>query len=483
MFLSKYPKAIPYLFMTEMWERFSYYGITAILILYMSKTFTMSTDEVYGIYGAYGALVYMTPLIGGWLADRYLGRVATVIIGAVFIALGQFIVAMPSTQLHVFYYGLAVVIVGTGLFIPNINAIVGELYDAKDPNRENGFTLAYMGRNIGTILAPIVASEVAALYNWRLAFMVAACGMLIGLSVFLMGLRHYHKRSSMHSIAPFLLIKIVVSAVLLSGIVFALMAHNQFVGPLLILTVIGISLYFIALAFKETALQRDRIFAAMVLTAFYIVFLILLQQSGGALNLFTDQFVNRHIGGMFIETGIFQSVEPLALILLSPFYNWLWTSLAKNKRYMSDASKFVLALILMSSSFVLMAIAMNFADLNGLISMHWINATYLLQAAGELFIGPIGLAMVSKLIPKKVVGLYMGYWVLATAVANFIAAKIGAFITPSSHDVGTISKQIAIRFYQTAFFELSLLGFVSVICLYVLVPKLNKLINNSEGDL
>ena len=476
MFLKQYPKAIPYLFMTEMWERFSYYGITAVLILYMSKTFSMDNEQVYAIYGAYGALVYMTPLVGGWLADNYLGRVATVIMGGVFIAAGQFIVSMPSTELSVFYYGLAVVIVGTGLFIPNINAIVGELYEANDPGRENGFTLAYMGRNIGTILAPIIASEVAALYNWRLAFAVAGCGMLLGLVIFLIGLRQYNARSFSASITPSLVAKVAIFSALLSGLVFLFMAHNQLVGPLLISVVIGMSLYFIGFACKEETLQRDKIFAAMTLTAFYIVFLILLQQSGGALNLFTDRFVDRTAFGFTIETGMFQSIEPLALIMLAPFYNRLWTSLAEKKRSVSDGTKFVGALALMSSSFVLMAFAMHFTNGNGLISMHWINVTYVLQAAGELFIGPIGLAMVSRLIPSKVVGLYMGFWVLATAVANFIAAKIGAYITPVANLSGHVSQQLAIHSYQVAFFELSVLGFTSVVLLALLVPKLNRLI-------
>ena len=476
MFLNQYPKAIPYLFMTEMWERFSYYGITSVLILYISKTFNMTNEQVYAVYGAYGALVYMTPLVGGWLADAYLGRVTTVILGALLIAIGQFMVALPSSDLSVFYYGLGVVIVGTGLFMPNINAIVGDLYEAGDPSRDKGFTLAYMGRNIGTILAPIVASEVAAFYTWRLAFCVAGIGMLVGLMVFLFGLSHYHKRSFTAGISVSLILKTIVACAVLSGVVFMFMANNHFVGPLLIAVVLGMSCYCIGFATREEDLARDKIFAAMTLTAFYIVFLILLQQSGGALNLFTDRFVDRSFLGFTIETGIFQSVEPLALVILAPMYNRLWTVLADKKISISDGAKFVGALALMSTSFVLMAIAMSFSTEAGLINMHWINITYVLQAAGELFIGPIGLAMVSRLIPSKVVGLYMGYWVLATAVANFIAAKIGAYITPVIGLGQDLSKQMAINAYQSAFWQLSLFGFISVALLYLLLPRLNRLI-------
>ena len=271
--------------------------------------------------------------------------------------------------------------------------------------------------------------------------------------------------------------KSIFFVIALSALVFMFMEHNQYVGPLLVMTVICISVYLVFLSFKESVLQRNKIFAAMLLTAFYIVFLILLQQSGGALNLFTDSFVDRTLWGFTIETGAFQSIEPLSLIFLTPIYNYLWTYQESKNKSMADGAKFIWALILMSSSFILMAFAMNFANEQGLISMTWINITYFLQAAGELFIGPIGLAMISRLIPQKILGLYMGYWVLATAVANFIAAKIGAFITPSDSLSQQASHQVAIDLYQSSFYKLSLLGFISVALLFLLLPKLKKLTN------
>ena len=468
-----YPKAIPYLFMTEMWERFSYYGITAILILYMSKTFDMTNEQIYAIYGAYGALVYMTPLVGGRLADKYLGSYTTVILGSLLIALGHFIVAIPSNALTFFYSGLAVIIVGTGLFMPNINAIVGHLYKADDPGRDKGFTLAYMGRNIGTILAPVVAAEIAAFYNWRWAFVVAGIGMLVGLAIFLMGRRYYSQRSFHKVVTPLLLLKTMLFICLLIIAVYELMANFKLVGGLLVATVLFITLYLFQLAYRLNDKARNQIFAAMILTAFYVVFLILLQQSGGALNLFTDSYVDRTFLGYTIETGVFQSVEPLALVVLTPVFNWMWSRLSLGGRSVSDPAKFVMALVLMSSSFVLMAIAMSFSHADGKIAMFWINFTYILQAAGELFIGPIGLAMVSRLIPENILGLYMGYWVLATAVANFIAARIGAYVTP----VVSVSAEQAISAYQTAFWQLSGLGGVSIILLMLFVPFIKRLIS------
>jgi POT family proton-dependent oligopeptide transporter len=465
----KHPKAIPYLFLTEMWERFSYYGITAILILYMNKVFNITTDNVYAIYGAYGALVYMTPLIGGALADKWLGSVNAVVLGGVLIALGHFVVAVQDPGYHYFYLGLAIIIVGTGFFSPNINAIVGHLYQPHDPRRDNGFTLAYMGRNIGTILAPIVCAWIAAQYDWHYAFIVAGVGMLFGLQFFLKGRRHYDKRSFDSHLTSSLIGGISVFICLLTALVFFVIEHVNFVGPLLVVTVflmMGILCYY---GKRETLQNRRHILIAFILTLFYIVFMVLLQQSGGALNLFTDDFVNRSIGDWTIETGMFQSVEPLALVLLTPLYNLLWTALSKRKKRISDGFKFVLGLSLMSLSFLLMAAAMNYANAKGLISMYWINSTYLLQAAGELFIGPIGLSMVSRLIPTHMLGLYMGFWVLGSAIANFVAAKIGAYITPPVLHESILTSLLS---YQLAFYKLAAFGLLSGLILFCVLPLL-----------
>lgn len=467
----KHPKAIPYIFLTEMWERFSYYGITAILILYMDKEFNISREQVYAIYGAYGALVYMTPLIGGALADKWLGSVNAVIIGALLIALGHFVVAVHDPAFHFFYLGLAIIIVGTGLFSPNINAIVGHLYQANDPRRDNGFTLAYMGRNIGTIIAPILCAWIAARFDWHYAFIVAGIGMLFGLQFFIRGRPFYNERSFHTFLNAKIWSVILIGLGLLTIVTFYIIEHVGWVGPLLACSTIAMIMILTYYAKQENEVNRRNIIVAFILTLFYIVFMIYLQQSGGALNLFTDDHVKKSFFGWRIETGMFQSIEPLALVLLAPLYNRLWTYLSAHKKALSDGLKFVFGLAFMSASFLLMALAVSQDNANGLISMHWINITYCLQAAGELFIGPIGLAMVSRLIPTYMLGLYMGFWVLGSAIANFIAAKIGAYITPS------LSKPAALEglhAYTSAFSKLALFGFITTILLLICLPYLCK---------
>ncbi len=473
--MSKQPKAIPYLFLTEMWERFSYYGIAAILILYMDHTFAFSKEKVYAIYGAYGALVYMTPIIGGYLADKSLGSVNAVIIGAIFITIGHFVVAVPSPHLYYFYLGLAIIITGTGLFSPNIKAIVGHLYEENDSRRDGGFTLTYMGRNIGTILAPIICAYVAAQYDWHYAFIVAGVGMLLGLYVFLKGQAYYNGKSFVSDLSVKVSLRLTVLLLSLTAVVFCMMELTWLVGPVLLVFVLALIGLLIRYSYQQSAaLVKKNIYQALILTFFYIVFMILLQQSGGALNLITDSFVDRKFFGVVIETGMFQSVEPLALVLLAPFYNYLWQALSQKERAMSDAMKFVMGLVLMSLSFVVMAFAMNFANKQGQIAMSWINVTYVLQAAGELCIGPIGLAMVSKRIPNEILGLYMGFWVLGAAVANFIAAKIGAYITPNLMIAsGYMAHEIMHR-YQYAFIELSLFGLMAALILFVIHKISNR---------
>lgn len=471
-----HPRGIYHLFLTELWERFSYYGITALLILYMSETFGVSNAKVYAIYGAYGALVYTTPIIGGYLADKFWSPYRPIVYGALLITLGHFVVGIPDPEFRWFYLGLALILVGTGLFKPNIATIIGQLYQNQQHKRDAGFTLAYMGSNIGTIIAPIVCAYVAVKYSWSLAFSLAGVGMLIGLLTFVLGSKHYVKASCLNGQgqAPSHENKLLLLAFALVLLVYLALQWHQVIGSLLVLVTIGILLWVLRLMANTHPAQRGKIIVALILTGFYVMYMILLQQSGGALNLFTEANVDRYVVGWQIPTGMFQSVEPLALVLLAPFYNVLWDKLAQRKIVLSDAVKFSLALVIMGLSFALLAFAMGLASADAMISMWWINAVYVLQAASELFIGPIGLAMVSRLIPANMVGLFMGIWLLARAIANFAAANIGAWITPVSDSIDLIDS------YVHAFQALALFGVAAGLLLLMVKKTINRLLNDSE---
>lgn len=480
----KHPKGLPFLFLTELWERFSYYGITAILILYLSKQIPGGTHEVYAIYGAYGAMVYMTPLFGGFVADRFWGGVRSVLVGAWLIAIGHFVAAVPGPGLEFLFLGLSIIIVGTGLFSPSINSIVGQLYEGDDAMRDGGFTIAYMGRNIGVVIAPIICSAIAGLYSWHAAFVVAGLGMFVGIATFSRGRKYFSPESFVPGqpvTSPVWHALLLPIAFALIGLVYFAMHHPDAVGVVLgviIVLMIGGLLW---LAAREQGLIRRRLYAAMSLTLFYIIFMVLLQQSGGALNLFTDAHVRREIFGFKIEAGMFQSVEPLVLIALSPLYSKMWGSLQRRGTHISDGLKFAVALALMSSSFLLLGGALQLPDSGGKISMWWINGAYFLQAASELFIGPIGLAMVSRLIQRKMIGLYMGVWVLGSAVANFIAAKVGDWMTPTAAELAGQGPKAAFATYAEAFQDLALLGVAAALLLLVLLPWIKRLTSSPDA--
>ncbi len=464
-FLSQ-PRGLYYLFLTDLWERFSYYGITAILILYMDKTFQLSTQEVYAIYGTYGALIYLVPLLGGWLADNLWGSYRTVIVGTCLIALGHFIVALRDPNYYFFYAGLAVIILGTGLFTPNIHATVGHLYKDNDPRRESGFTLAYMGRNVGTIIAPILCAWIAGRTDWHWAFIVAGLGMLVGLWTFMRGKPHYSassfvKRTPLQNnnkkIFIFLLFPLSLS------IIYLTMRHTNWTSVLLFISVLIIILRLILLAWQEDAKSRKAISTASMLTIFYMVFMILLQQSGGTLNLFTDRHINKQLGSYTLETGMFQAVEPLALVLLTPLFTCLWQYADRRKWVISDENKFTIGLFVMSSSFVVLMVSLSYQNVQGFIAMSWIYIVYVMQAMGELFIGPIGLAMISRIIPRRMLGFFMGVWVLGASLANYTAAKIGGWIIPTDED-----PTMLFLHYRHAFFYLALFGFIASFILFAI---------------
>lgn len=470
-FLKSQPRGLYYLFLTDLWERFSYYGITAILILYMDKTFGLPKQQVYAIYGAYGAMIYLVPLLGGWIADKFWGNYYTAICGIYLIALGHFVVALRDSHFYFFYLGLAMIILGTGLFTPNVHATVGHLYESHDTRREGGFTLAYMGRNVGTIIAPLICAWIAAKTDWRWAFIVAGFGMLVGLWTFIKGKPYYHARSFIPATQALSKerFKSIVYMLLFAGfiIIYFMMRQAHWVGFLLWISLVAVITRVSWIAVHQKSQQRRQIIVALILTFFYVIFMILLQQSGGALNLFTDRYVNRDLGGYVIETGMFQAVEPLALVLLTPLYTRFWHYLYVKKWIMTDAVKFSIALLVMGSSFLLMAVSLIYQK-QSLIAMSWINVTYILQAASELFIGPIGLAMVTRLVPKESVGFFIGVWVMAASIANYAAAKIGAWITPDLHKAGAIFS------YREPFIILGVLGTLAGVILFCLRPWLKK---------
>jgi proton-dependent oligopeptide transporter, POT family len=390
-----HPRGLATLFLTEMWERFSYYGMRALLILYMVGSVQQpglgfGEKHAASIYGLYTMLVYLMGIPGGFIADRWLGHKRAVLIGGVIIALGHFSMAIPA-GLAFFFAGLGLIVIGTGLLKPNVSTIVGTLYSPEDTRRDSGFSIFYMGINLGAFIAPLVTGWLGQKINWHIGFGAAGVGMTIGLIQYIAGQKYLVARSEGKS---------------------AQAARLEEAPPA-----------------KEPFNGRDwaRIGAIFILSFFALMFWAGFEQAGSSLNLFADRATRLTIFGFNYPSSWFQSVEPLFVILFAPVFAWLWIALGR--REPSSPVKFTLGLIFLSLSFALIVPAAHIFERAGQrVSPWWLIGLYFLQMVGELCLSPVGLSMVTKLSPARVVGLMMGIWFLATALGNYVAGWVAGFL-------------------------------------------------------
>ncbi|MDX3908468.1 MAG: peptide MFS transporter [Sphingobium sp.] len=435
-----HPTGLFVLFFAEMWERFSYYGMRALLIFYLTKHFLFGDDKAYLIYGAYTSLVYITPVIGGYLADRYLGARKAVLCGGIFIAIGHFLIAItegPTGQntfhLNGFYLALSFIIIGTGFLKANISVMVGQLYPRDDVRRDPAYSIFYMGINIGGMLGPIVCGILGETMGWAWGFGAAGVGMLLGLVVFV--LCRPTLRGAGEPSEPMILTErsslgisrewTIYAAAALSVIgIWGLIRYQEVVGYALLAFALATVFYILYRIFTTmTKVDRDRILAALFLIALNPLFWGLFEQAGSSLNIFTDRQVDRNILGWEVPASVFQSVNSLFIILLAPLFAVLWTVLGRRKKEPNTAAKFGIGLILIGVGFLVLVggAAAAGADLTPVI---FIFGIYLFHTMGELCFSPVGLSAMTRLSVGSIAGLMMGTWFLATAAGNFVAGLI-----------------------------------------------------------
>ena len=423
---------LAYLFFAEMWERFSFYGMRALLVLYLTKSFRFSDNAAYAIYGSYSALVYTTPVIGGLLADRLLGYRKAVTLGAVLMALGHFAMAVES--LPVFYLALALLICGNGFFKPNISSIVGRLYAEDDPRRDSAFTIFYMGINLGALLSPIGCGYLGERYGWHWGFGLAGFGMLAGLVVFLRGQPLLEgiadppepaalKRAIVPGISREIGVYAACAAALF--VVWELIQHDKIVGGFLIAFGIVVLIGLLVFLFRlRERIERDRMGVALVLTLFSVVFWAFFEQAGTSMSLFTDRNVDRSVFGHLIRASQFQSVNPLFVLIFAPIFSALWLYLERRKSDPSTPLKFGLGILQLGLGFVALYFGAFSSRATGMVPMVWLVLGYLLHTTGELCLSPIGLSMITKLSPKSITGMMMGVWFLSSAFAQYMGSLI-----------------------------------------------------------
>jgi POT family proton-dependent oligopeptide transporter len=511
--IAGHPRGLTTLFFTEMWERFSYYGMKAILILYMTAPLVaggMNLPDGYAgmVVGTYTSSVYWTPLLGGWIADRFLGTRLAVLIGGIVIACGHFSMAVPT--IGTFYAGLVLISLGTGLLKPNMSAMVGQLYPEKDARRDAGFSIFYMGINIGAMIAPLVCGFLAqkegfknALKSmgvdpstcWHWAFAAAGVGMVLGLIQYVWsgdrlkgiggrpvknlvvvptsaiepdpsGSAVLNYKSPVDAPRGFDWLTLILAVMGgLGGLVLGLIGGGGSVVSCLFPTVVGTALGYVAGTVRHLkGAELRRVLVIFILFLFSIIFWMSFEQAGTSLNLFADRLTNNSVAGYAFPSAWYQSVQPAFVIALAPAFAALWVWLGR--RDPSSPAKFAVGLFFAGLAFAVMALASHLAGF-GKVSPIWLVLCYFTQTLGELCLSPVGLSTVTKLAPGRMVGLMMGVWLLSVSFGDFIAGWSTRFF--NENDLVKL------------FVVVAGITFIASLILFVLTPLVKKMIPG-EGE-
>jgi POT family proton-dependent oligopeptide transporter len=493
-----HPKGLFICFATEMWERFSFYGMKYLLLLYLTKYHLYTDSMSLDVLGGYAAMVYAMPVIGGLLADRYLGMRKAVIFGGCLLVMGHAGMAFEGQQassvggvitrdesaLQVFYFSLALIVIGVGFLKPNISTIVGQLYDTDDPRRDSGFTIFYMGINIGAFSAALLCGYLGETYGWAYGFGAAGIGMLFGLATFIGGQRHLMghaepKNPALLKERTFIGLNREMNIYLCGLIgVFAVWQMLQFHAVveatlnIMSLAVLAGLAWF--LTQKCNKVERDRMLVLIVLTMSTVVFWALFEQSAASMTLYADRVLNRNFLGVQWTAAQFGSLNAMFIFLLAPGFAWLWTKLGKNGIEPSTPVKFALGIAQAGLGFGALVIGATMPDESGRVAAIWLILAYMLHTMGELCLSPVGLSAVTKLAVPSVVGVMMGSWFLATAYSEFVAAQLAKLAAVDTQDGQVLDIASALASYTELFNSLLWVGLAAGAVMLVISPLLKK---------
>jgi len=508
-----HPRALFMLFLVELWERFSYYGMRALLVLYLtSKTINsgFGFDKKYavGIYAAYGALVYLTPLLGGIISDKLLGFRKSIIWGAILMAAGQFTLSASGAIEHpipaagqvaevgtvteashstlrilLLYAGLGLLVIGNGFFKPNISSLIGKFYTVGDPRRDGAFTIFYMGINIGAFLTPLTCGRIGELEGWMYGFLCAGVGMVVGLLIFLYtsrsGCLEHHADPPASGAGmkiggfraePF--VYLATFAVLpIAGL---LIRYNDIMDYLLAVVGLGAIGYMMLISFRYPTVERQRIWVIVVLFFFTAIFWTFFELAGSALNLFTETNIDRTILkiGSFEwkpETSEFQAANAFFIMLFAPIFSYMWIKLSRANAEPASPVKFAIGLFLLGAGFMVLNLGKG-AAIAGIMPAMFLILLYLLHTLGELALSPVGLSLVTKLAPAKVVGFMMGFWLLSSAIAH----QAGKWIASESVAEKDATPEQTLNLALAVFNNVGLFAIGAGVVLLLLSPILKK---------
>jgi POT family proton-dependent oligopeptide transporter len=495
-----HPKALFILFFTEMWERFSFYGMKALLIFYLTKYYLFSDEQGNLLIGSYAALVYSMPVVGGFIADRYLGFRKAIVFGGILLVLGHLGMAYEGNAttktltgeivrddfaLQLFYLSLAFIVMGVGFLKANISSLVGELYTEGDKRRDSGFTIFYMGINLGSFMATLVCVWLGELYGWSYGFAAAGIGMLLGLLTFISGKKLLLGKGE--SKVPDFLTKKTIGiknewliyglSILSIGLVWQMVQSHSIVQNLLI---ISGAISFIYIAYYALTqldkIARERLIALTILIVFTVVFWALFEQAYTSLNLFADRILDRGS----IPAGNFLSLNALFIVFFAPVLAWLWIKLGKYNP--NTAVKFAIALLFVGLGFGSLVLGIQVSGLEK-VAVFWLVLTYFLHTCAELCLSPVGLSAVTKLSPVKIVGFMMGVWFLATAGSEFIASILANIASVDTTNGEATDLNLAKQSYLKLFEYLFYTGIGFGIVLLGLSKSINKLMHGVDKEL
>lgn len=484
------PKGLFVLFYTEMWELFGRFGITALLVFYLTNTFHLSDVKAFSIYSGFIALIYVMPIIGGYLSDRLLGLRHAVILGAILMAVGDALLIIP--RLDSVYLGLAVIAVGSGFFLPSIVPLVGRLYQADRQGRDAGFTLYYIGKNIGALLAPVLCGLVAKYWAYNYAFILSTLGMISGILVFIFGQRHLVQveQAEEDEIAQMRQAKRYknfrgTTITYFSAMVFvpaaAFILQAGIDGYVLAIAGVVVAVMLIQLAIRSDKEVRRHLAAIVMMMVFVIIFSALLGQGGTTLNLFIERIVDRHVFGWQMPPSFYYSLDPVFMILAGPFIAGIWAKMARRQREPSELVKFVIALLLLALGFAVFVIAAHTAMKSGAASSWFVVLGYSLFPVAELCMMPIGLSFVTRLSPPNYDAMMVGVWMLGYSASGYFTGMISDLGHISFKLVTLEAKLHAAQIYLGVFFDSVAILVLSAAVLVLLRPVYHKLIQSRSG--
>ena len=483
-----HPEGLMTLFFSEMWERFCYYGMRVLLTLYLVKSLLKGDAEAALIYGAYTGLIYAAPILGGRMADKFLGYRYAVLLGAVLMAIGEFLILGGTEQLLL--VGMGALIVGNGYFKANISTIVGKLYKEGDPRRDSGFTIFYIGINIGALLATTLVAYVGETYGFHYGFGLAGLGMLAGFGIFYFNRDKYSAAAGLDVTeagkkkvaGPLNMAHVItIGSLLLIPVCYFLIAHNDLMKPLLFGLFVYIAISMILAGRSEdrklsnsTPIWRDRMIALIIFMIINSVFWACFEQAGTSLTLFADRNVDRVIFGWEMPASMTQFFNPFFIITFGSLFSWMWVKLSKMGKNPSIPMKFSFGILQLGLGFLVTLLGMQFVNESFQVPLLTLVFLYMLHTTGELFLSPIGLSMVTKLSPQSFSGTSMGAWFLSFAMGNYLGGMI-ATLTGGHDDSGaTLSLADGLAKYTEIF---SNIGYV-LLGIALLIAIFNKPLKN-----